>query len=117
MSYSAQDIQDAFACAGYHALRTGQNTQAMVFAHLEGRCPCDVNRCPECRERGYNGTRVHKVNCSMLKTTFVQCSAQSLNGRCQLRLGHKCNHLNLASEEWPVYNTRMSPPSGDTQND
>jgi hypothetical protein len=65
MSYSARDIEKAFDCVGYKKDRTVQETRGWVFAHLEGRCRCDVDRCPHCGERKRNGMSIHKISCKM----------------------------------------------------
>jgi hypothetical protein len=69
-SYSTQDIEDAFRCAGHpQDTPTLQVAKGKVFSHLEGRCRCPVGRCPACGERESNGRKVHLFHCPMLRNT------------------------------------------------
>lgn len=74
-AYFLRDIEKAFECAE----RSGNKievegvvvgpsigvAQARVISHLEGNCPCDVDRCPHCKLRPRNSVPRHTPDCQM----------------------------------------------------
>lgn len=69
MSYSASDIEAAVRCAGHpQDVHTLQESQGLIFKHLEGRCDCLTDRCPACDERKRGGEQIHLVTCPLLQT-------------------------------------------------
>jgi hypothetical protein len=66
-AYSTSDIEKAFDCAKRLANEVEPIfiTQDRVMAHLTGSCSCDLDRCPQCKERRRNGRPIHKPHCKM----------------------------------------------------